>query len=1018
MSSAYSTLNLKLSVGGIYHGFAVETAEDLPEISGTAYVMRHNATGARVMWLACPDGNKAFSIAFKTPPANDTGVFHILEHSVLCGSSKFPVKEPFVHLLKSSMQTFLNALTFSDKTMYPVASTNDHDLENLMEVYLDAVLHPSIYSRPRIFEQEGWHYELGEATDEAQVADGGETADEARVAGSGETAEDAGTGSDAEGADASAAGLTSRPLTCNGVVYNEMKGALSDPDEILIMGINRQLFGETPYGRVSGGDPAAIPSLTYEEFLDTHARHYQLSNSYSILYGDLDIDEKLAFLDERFMSAEDRHAGDPNPLPACPARVSGLVQIPMQTTPDNACVGVAYVFARSSQRERVLAADILVDALVGSNEAPLKRAVLESGLGQDVSGFLYDGLLQPILIFELKGAKPGVAEEFQKLVEDTCATLAREGLGQDNLEASLAQAEFNLREGDWGYPDGIGLAIQAMSGWLYDDADATLYLRYEDALAHMHEGLTQGYFERLLSEAICGCNHKCLVEVVPTEEERSDEAQRLAAKRAELSDAELAGIAREAEELHAEQAAPDTSEALATLPRLELSDIGDGPAEPETVVVEAPVPCFRHDIDTRGIDYAYFYFGLDKVSFEELPYVSVLAGLLGRLDTETRSAYELDTICESKLGFLSFFTETYNTDGDEMSARPKLVVGASALSSNVEWLAKLPAEVWSTTKFTDRKRIADILTQRRLGMEQSFVNSGHAAALSRVNSQFMASSVVAEKLGGVDFYLFLRDLVDHFDERAEELESKLGDLCRRIFSAGNCEMSITGPGEDAERFWEAADGLALASADESDKALVVPAPQARAEAFVVPANVCFVAEGMAGLKHGTKSSGTWRVASQALSYEYLWNEVRVLGGAYGCGFRCTTDALLEMYSFRDPAVDPTIRRFEAAAEWLANWEPTDEELEGFIVASVAGLDAPVKPRQLGRRLDAQRLSGRGEDWRERRRSEVLATTADELRDLARPLAELPESRGICVFGGKEQIAASALDLDIRELFSA
>ena len=324
MSSAFSTLNLKLSVGGIYHGFTIETAEDLPEISGTAYVMRHNATGARVMWLACPDGNKAFSIAFKTPPANDTGVFHILEHSVLCGSNKFPVKEPFVHLLKSSMQTFLNALTFSDKTMYPVASTNDRDLENLMEVYLDAVLHPNIYSHPRIFEQEGWHYELGEAADEAQAAD------------SGETAEDTDTGSDAEGADANAAGLTTRPLTCNGIVYNEMKGDLSDPDEILIMGINRQLFGETPYGWVSGGDPAAIPSLTYEEFLDTHARHYQLSNSYSILYGDLDIDEKLAFLDERVMGAEDRHAGNPNPLPVCPARVSGLVQIPMQTTPDNA----------------------------------------------------------------------------------------------------------------------------------------------------------------------------------------------------------------------------------------------------------------------------------------------------------------------------------------------------------------------------------------------------------------------------------------------------------------------------------------------------------------------------------------------------------------------------------------------------------------------------------------------------------------------------------------------------------
>ena len=976
MSQDFATPNPAFAAGTTHAGFTVERAEPLPELSGCAYVLRHNATGARVMWLACADNNKAFAISFKTPPTNDTGVFHILEHSVLCGSDRFPVKEPFVHLLKSSMQTFLNALTFPDKTMYPVASTNDRDLENLMDIYLDAVLHPAIYRRRRIFEQEGWHYEVAASQPDA-------------------------------------------PLTLNGVVYNEMKGALSTPEEILINGMMRSLFGQTPYGFVSGGDPEAIPTLTYEEFLRTHERHYQLANSYTILYGDLDIEEKLAFLGTRFDAARPSTAGAPNELPYCSPRTCELLSVPMQTTPDNACAGVAYVFAKAGERERVLAADILVDALVGSNEAPLKRAVLESGLGSDVLGYLYDGILQPCLIFELKGAKPGVAKQFEKLVEDTCARLVEQGLGQDNLEASIAQAEFNLREGDFGYPDGVGLAIQAMSGWLYSDDDATSYLRYEDALAHIREEVAAGGFEHLLDEAVCHNDHRCCVEVVPTAtSEESAETRRLAEKRATLTDEELAAIAAEAEALHAEQAAPDTPEALATLPHLSLSDIGEGPQDPKTRKVEALVPCYHHLIDAHRIGYAYWYFNLGGVSFEELPYVSVLANLLGKLDTEKHSAYDLDTICEAKLGGLSFFTEVYSTDDDPESARPKFVVGASALSENARWLAELPAEVWGSTRLADTQRIRDILEQRRVGMEQAFVEGGHAAALSRVSSQFLASSVVSEQLGGVDFYRFLCDLLANFDARADALVAKLEDLRRRIFSRGNCEMSFTGDEADLDAFWDAAADLGLSDAAQGAGELVVPKPHARAEAFVVPSNVCYVGEGMAGVPAGTSLNGAWRVASQALSYDYLWNEVRVLGGAYGCGFRCTADSLLQFYSYRDPAVDPTVERFERAAEWIAAWDPTPAELDGFIVAGVSGMDAPVKPRSLGRRLDAARLSGRTPEWRQRIRREMLETTVGDVRALAKPLDKLGQSRGMCVFGGREQIEASGLDLDVCELIAS
>ena len=983
MSDDFSTPLAALSCGSVHSGFTVERAEPLAEISGCAYVLRHTATGARALWLACADDNKAFAISFKTPPANDTGVFHILEHSVLCGSDRFPVKEPFVHLLKSSMQTFLNAMTFSDKTMYPVASTNDRDLENLMDVYLDAVLHPAIYQRPRIFEQEGWHLEL-------EGTEAGEPAPEA-------------------------------PLTYNGVVYNEMKGALSSPEEVLVCGICRALFPEGAYGWVSGGDPDHIPELTYEEFLDTHARHYQLSNSYTVLYGNLDIKEKLAFLDERFCAAEQRGAGAPNALEPHRPVMPGLVQIPMDTTPDNACVGVAYVFATAAERERVLAADVLIDALVGSNEAPLKRAVLESGLGQDVAGFLYDGLLQPMLIFELKGASEGAAEEFRALIEHECARLVREGLGHDNLEASLAQAEFNLREGDWGYPDGVGLAIQAMSGWLYDDEAPTSYLHYEDELAHMRAGLEGGYFERLLDEAVCLCGHACTVEVVPRPSEgASDETQRLAEIRAALSEDEARSIVAETRALHAEQMAPDAPEAIATLPHLALSDIGEGTPDPKTRRIEALVPCFHHDIDTRHISYAYWYFDLGRVAFDELPYVSVLCNLLGKLDTRERSAYELDTICETKLGTLSFFTEVYAQDDAPASALPKLVVGASSLAENTPWLATLPAEVWSETQFGDKRRIRDILQQRRIGMEMGFMESGHAAALARLGSYFRASGVLGEQLSGVDFYRFLRELLDNFDERFEGLRAKLEELASRIFVREGCEMSFTGERSELERFWEHAGELALGRSGESARGtLVVPESQVRAEAFVVPANVCFVGEGMDGLTSGAKMSGTWRVAAQALSFDYLWNEVRVLGGAYGCGFRCTASTLLQMYSYRDPAVDPTVRRFEAAAEWLGSWSPSQQELEGFIVACVSGMDAPVKPRALGRRCDAMRLSGRDDAWRVRTRAEMLGANVEAVRELADPLRELAERRGICIFGGREQVegASAELGLTVCELFS-
>ena len=971
-NAPFSKPDPRLGVGSTHAGFTVTAVEPIPELGGTAYVFSHPATGARAMWIAVPDHNKSFAIAFKTPPADDTGVFHILEHSVLCGSDRFPVKEPFVNLLKTSMQTFLNALTFPDKTMYPVASTNVADLENLMDVYLDAVLHPAIYHRKRIFEQEGWHLEVAD--------DGG--------------------------------------LSYNGVVLNEMKGAMSDPDDVLFHALYRALFPQTPYRYESGGDPRAIPTLTYEEFLRTHARHYDLSNSYTILYGDLDVDRELAFVDERFRDATRRDAGEPNPLPLQPAVRAGLSRVTMATTPQNASVAAGYVIGTYADRERVLATSILLDAIAGSNEAPLKRAMLDSGLADDFDAILLDGTQQPLVAFQLRGSKPEVADRFRELLEQTCADLARNGIGRDRLEASLAQAEFNLREGDWGsYADGVAISMVALSSWLYDDGRPVDYLRYEDAIASMRSGLDNGYFERLLGSLVCESSHSAEVELVPLADgAASEEARELAQLRDEMGPEQIQGIRDEVAALRSEQEAPDSPEALATLPRLHLSDIEDTPEVTPASRVDAPLPCVFHDLPTHRIVYAYHYFDLRRVAFEDLPYVALLTDFLGKLDTRDHTASELDTLVERSLGNLSFFCETYSEHDDLGSAVPKLVVGASSLSENVDALATLPAEVWGTTSFADTDRMLAMLQQRRIELEQYFQSSGHAAAAARLASHHSSAALVSDSLGaGVGYYLFVKELITDWGERKGDVSKRLAELARAIFTSDDVLVSLTCSCDDMERFWAAGGSLGLSPAVEgAAQRLLIPEPVTRDEAFVIPSDVCFCAEGMSGVRNEDQV-GAWQVASRALSLDYLWNEVRVKGGAYGVGFRHALNGLPAFWSYRDPAIDPTLARFEGAGPWLRSWDGGEDELEGYVVSCVAAHDSPVKPRALARQQDGDLISLRPEGWRDRVREQILDVSADSLRDLAPQVEGLASNRDVVVFGPREAIDSSAVDFEVVTL---
>ena len=1005
-----------LPLGSTVSDFTVTSKKTLAELDADAYVLHHRASGARLLYLACEDENKAFSIAFKTPPTDDTGVFHILEHSVLCGSTKFPVKEPFVDLIKSSMQTFLNAMTYPDKTVYPVASTNEQDLLNLMDVYMDAVLNPAIYTKRAIFEQEGWHYEL-------DVPEG--------------------------------APLAAGTLRYNGVVFNEMKGALSDPMSVLDDAVNRALFPDTAYACESGGDPRAIPQLTYEQFLDTHARHYNLANSYIVLYGDMEVERELAFLDERYLgdgprlrdeaeraralqaardaeadATSDSHSADgaatigkPNPLVRQDPLVCDYERVEMATTPDNALVGMAYVIGDVADRKRLVAADVLIDALMGTNEAPVKKAILAAGLGGNVVSYTSGDLLQPHTLIILQNAKPEVAREFRRVIEDECLRLVKEGIPRERLAAILANEEFDLRQRDYGYADGVALACDALGTWLYDDADeaATRGIEYGPIYEELNRELDGTYFEDLLRELVLESKHRALVELVPVADDaaasREEEAE-LAAAKAAMDDADLQRIVEDVAALRERQEAEDAPEARATLPRLRVSDIGPARPEPQLAIdKQTPIPCLRHDLPTHQLAYALTYFDLSHLSFAELPYVTVLTRLMNQLATERMTAGELDSYVCANLGFLSFTTEVA-TQPNWKLANPRLLVSAGALSEKMDALARIPREVWSETVFEDTERMRDVLTQTRIGMEQSFLMNGHSAALARAMSYGSPAAVLTQQLSGVDFYLFLRDLLDNFDDRKEGLCETLRELQARIFTSTGTVASFTGSDEDYRRYWNAAGDLGLSPRTAATKELYVPWPEDKREAFIIPSDVTYLARACDPRTLEIETDGTWSVASNALSYDYLWNEIRVKGGAYGCGFRSPSPRHASFYTYRDPAIDPSLARIEAAGDWLASFDPDPDTFEGFIVSCVSGMDAPLKPYTLTKRRNAEYFCKTPSGKRAERRQQMLESTPDALRALAANISRIARDAPACVFAGREAIEASEVDWNVVELMGA
>ena len=938
------------------HGFCVLGSEPLPELGATLWRMEYEKNGAQLVWLEREDDNKTFAITFKTIPQDDTGVFHILEHSVLNGSEKYPVREPFVELLKSSLSTFLNAFTFPDKTMYPVSSRNDADFLHLMDVYLDAVLHPLCIRDDHAFLQEGWHYEPTE--------DGG--------------------------------------VTVNGVVFNEMKGDYSNPESRLRLTLLRALFPDSPYGFSSGGDPAHIPELTYEQYCASHARFYHPSNSRILLDGAVDLDAALAKLDGYLRDFERIDPDADIPMqPPVRSEATDYYEIgPEERAENKALLARGWVYGAFDEPEKTLALNALAAALTGTNDAPLKKALLDAGLCEDISFGTDDGMQQNYAYLLLYNADERRADEAWRIAEDTLRAMADGGLDRERVRNVLRRIEFSTREKDFGrMPRGVVYAIQSMDAWLYG-GDPAQGLRYDAVFDSLREKLDAGWFEDFLRAAFLDNPHAATVALLPSKtlgaETAEAERQRLAAVRAGWTPEQDAAVAARFETLRERQQTADTPEELATLPRLRLSDIPEqGVYTEETVRTLSGTTVLHHDLKTDGITYLGLLFDVSDQSAETLPRLSMLSMLLTDLATEHYSPMALADALEASLG--RFLTGTTAAERDGV-VTPYFTVQLALLDAGKPDAARLTDEILNRTRFDDPEAVLTLLRQSRILLEQDISAGGNRFAAMRAFAMQNARGAVREALDGVTLLRALQEA----ERDPETLCAALRETAKTIFSRARMTVNLTGAYD--ETFLEGMLGV-FSDAPMGPRAAYAPIRKRR-EGFVIPAEVGYAAK-CAALD--TPYTGAAECACQMLTYDYLWNAVRVQGGAYGTGFRIGRLGDLAATSYRDPNPAGSLEAFSGCGEALRRLSRDAAETEKYIISAVGNLEPVETPRAAGSAAAARWLSGVTNADLQRQRSELIATTPEKLAALADAIDRADETAAVCVIGGQAVLDACALD---------
>lgn len=945
--------------------------DNIKDLGSEGYLLRHKKSGARVALLANDDENKVFYIGFKTPPADSTGVAHILEHSVLEGSKDFPVKDPFIELVKGSMNTFLNAMTYPDKTLYPVASCNDKDFANLMHVYMDAVFYPAIYREPRIFYQEGWHYEMEDKSDELKI---------------------------------------------NGVVYNEMKGAFSSPDDVLDREIVRGLFPDTVYANESGGDPDAIPDLTYEQFLAFHSKYYHPANSYIYLYGNMDMAERLTWMDEHYLSHFDRIEADveigvqkPFSEPREARKTYSITE--SEPVEHNTYLTCSIAAGDVLDREEYIAFQILDYALCSSQGAPLKQALLDAGIGEDVYSDYDNGTRQPYFSIVAKGAEESQKEEFLRVIEETLAKLSEGGLDKKRLLAGLNYYEFKYREADFGiYPAGLMYGLQVMDSWLYDETKPFIHIEAGDTYAALREKIDTRYFEKLISEKLLHNPHRSVLVLAPerglTAKKDAELAERLAAYKESLPEKELESIVEQTKNLQAFQEEPDRPEDLAKIPLLSREDIR---RKVEPVILEerrvGDTKLIYHPIPTNGIGYFRFLFDVTDVPAELFPYIGILKAAFGLVDTEKYSYQELFTQTDLLTGGIVPVTNLYPDAKNLSHRRITFEIKGKAFDKNLADAMALTEEMVLRSDYSDTKRLYEILAELKSRLQSSMISAGHAVAGGRAVSYFSENAAIQEVLSGMDFYRLLERICKDWENEGAKTAKKLAALSRQIFCRENLLLDFISQDEAVyEQFSALADGLiGKLPAKEAAGMPYHIEPVRRNEGFLSASQVQYVCRAGNFLKHGLPYTGALRILKGILSNDYLWNQVRVKGGAYGCmcSFGKSGDAWF--VSYRDPNLAKTVEAYEAAADWVEQFADDERAMTQAVIGTVSEMDTPMNPAAKGLRSLSIYLTNQTEEQLQKERDEVLDAEPEDIRALAAYIRAFLADDCFCVVGNEKKI---------------
>lgn len=944
------------------------------DVQSDGFILRHKKSGARIAILSNNDDNKVFYIGFRTPPEDETGVPHIIEHTTLCGSKKFPVKDPFIELAKGSLNTFLNAMTYPDKTVYPVASCNDQDFKNLMDVYLDAVFNPNITKYEEIFKQEGWHYEL--------------------------------TGKDDE-------------LKINGVVYNEMKGAYSSPDEVLSSQIYRSLFPDNTYSKDSGGNPEYIPKLTYEAYLDFYHKYYHPSNSYIYLYGDMDVVERLEWLDKEYLSLYDykKVNSEINKQPAFDEikNVEAQYSITMDDSQENKTY-LSYNRVVGDTLDEMLyqAFDVLDYALVSSPGAPVKQALIDAGIGDDVYGSYDAGILQPVFSFVAKNANASQADEFENIIENTLKEVVKTGINKEALLAGINSSEFKFREADFGqFPKGLLFGLNCLDSWLFDDMKPFIHLECLGTFAKLRKAVDTDYFEKLIQEYLLDNTHGSSVTVKPKRglgNEREEAlAKELSDYKASLSDEEIKKLIEDTEHLKKYQEEPSSDEDLRKLPMLTRADMKKNAMPFSNIEDELlDVKVVRHDIESNGIDYISFLFDAGDFAQSELGYLGFFTNALGLVSTEKYSYTDLANATNIYTGGISTGTASHPDIKDRNNFVFKFEVKLKVLEKNLDKALELMEQMLLTSDFTDTKRLGELVAQIKARLQANLSSSGHLVAAMRSMSSFSRYALYQDELKGVAFYRSICRIEKELSESPKSVSDKLAAIAKKLFARNRMLISFTG---NNEAYGNAKPSLEKVIAGFDKMSAVGNQAEVHfntaKEAFIDASQIQYVAKTGDFICEGYEYTGALRLLRIILSYDYLWINVRVKGGAYGCMNTFLRSGESYFVSYRDPNLSDTLDVYDRIPEYIKSFSPDERDMTKYIIGTFSALDTPMNPEAKGSRSLSAYLEGITYEQIQKERNEILNAQPEDIRRLADLVEAVLKKDSICVIGNENMIKESA-----------